>query len=490
MYTYFLLEGRKETLREKYANLGEFILNDVLENEFIIQTNFKYADWLLSKLELGDDEEFILEHINNLQQFDRIGKNLEKKDINQYQSLVELEKAVVDYSSKSQEEKLTESDAKRIYEDDRVLVVRPLSHKASCKYGAGTKWCTTQSSPGYFEKYTKPGEALYYVIIKELDASNKFYKMALHKTQTYETWYDATDLAMPPRETEMIILGLGKKGLQSIQDDFKSSTTTKKRQIIDILFNGNDSLSINFFDFLKSDKDISYTLKNPQYVKEHGVLIDLEIKEHDSILENPKIACVFDETQLDNSNLKILPVSIGVFDLDEEFEPEFNWKSLYHLDEKVYCNIPEQFTDKEKAFETFYKPILDTIIKVTKYDEEFLKYLFGSDIVPVRGTFDGYTFQKKGSMAHKLVEYIDAGNKTTALDFLINTGYLSVEEEDGKKIYKNRKGEKVSAKGYFSNFFTQIIRSKIVNYEKVGRKYFLIPGERFEAFKEGKLKYV
>jgi hypothetical protein len=176
--------------------------------------------------------------------------------------------------------------------------------------------------------------------------------------------------------------------------------------------------------------------------------------------------------------------------LDEEFEPEFNWKSLYHLDEKVYCNIPEQFTDKEKAFETFYKPILDTIIKVTKYDEEFLKYLFGSDIVPVRGTFDGYTFQKKGSMAHKLVEYIDAGNKTTALDFLINTGYLSVEEEDGKKVYKNRKGEKVSAKGYFSNFFTQIIRSKIVNYEKVGRKYFLIPGERFEAFKEGKLKYV
>ena len=34
----------------------------------------------------------------------------------------------------------------KIYQDDRLLVVAPLTHRASCKYGAFTNWCTSVPS--------------------------------------------------------------------------------------------------------------------------------------------------------------------------------------------------------------------------------------------------------------------------------------------------------------------------------------------------------
>jgi hypothetical protein len=53
----------------------------------------------------------------------------------------------------------------KIYEDDNLLVVIPLTTKASCKYGSGTKWCTASRGGSYFSSYMSTG-ILYYLIVK------------------------------------------------------------------------------------------------------------------------------------------------------------------------------------------------------------------------------------------------------------------------------------------------------------------------------------
>jgi hypothetical protein len=86
--------------------------------------------------------------------------------------------------------KRTKSDAKRaakdrgaevVYEDDRWLVVVPKTLKASMMYGAGTKWCTTMKSGGFFTDYKKKGIKLYYILDKQKanDPDDKLYKMAV-----------------------------------------------------------------------------------------------------------------------------------------------------------------------------------------------------------------------------------------------------------------------------------------------------------------------
>ena len=63
----------------------------------------------------------------------------------------------------------------KLYEDDKFLLVIPYTHEASCKYGAGTKWCTTgrdDKGSEWFEKHDKVG-ALGYLIIKDKELSDK-----------------------------------------------------------------------------------------------------------------------------------------------------------------------------------------------------------------------------------------------------------------------------------------------------------------------------
>jgi len=76
--------------------------------------------------------------------------------------------------SEKQKEKKAKADTDFIYDDGNTIVVQAKTHKASCYYGANTKWCTTSESPKYFEKYTSEGN-LYYVI----DKKNRKQKVAV-----------------------------------------------------------------------------------------------------------------------------------------------------------------------------------------------------------------------------------------------------------------------------------------------------------------------
>ena len=71
--------------------------------------------------------------------------------------------------------KVGNDEYEKLYEDDNFLLVIPFTHEASCKYGAGTKWCTTgrdDKGMEWFEKHNRIG-ALGYLIIKNKELSDK-----------------------------------------------------------------------------------------------------------------------------------------------------------------------------------------------------------------------------------------------------------------------------------------------------------------------------
>jgi len=69
--------------------------------------------------------------------------------------------------------KVEPHEYEKLYEDDNFLLVIPLTFEASCKYGAGTKWCTTsKDKDDMFEKHFKMG-SLGYLIVKNKNLQDK-----------------------------------------------------------------------------------------------------------------------------------------------------------------------------------------------------------------------------------------------------------------------------------------------------------------------------
>ena len=61
----------------------------------------------------------------------------------------------------------------KLFENDNFLLVIPLTFEASCKYGAGTKWCTTsKDSDDMFKKHNRMG-SLGYIIVKNKELQDK-----------------------------------------------------------------------------------------------------------------------------------------------------------------------------------------------------------------------------------------------------------------------------------------------------------------------------
>ena len=52
--------------------------------------------------------------------------------------------------------KVGKSEYIKLFEDDTILVLKPLTHQASCKYGSGTKWCvTSRQTDKWWNTYTR-----------------------------------------------------------------------------------------------------------------------------------------------------------------------------------------------------------------------------------------------------------------------------------------------------------------------------------------------
>lgn len=177
-----LFEGRLETLTNKYADyLDDIKIFDLSKED--PSGNYKYLEWMIKQvIQVADQSDYnqIFEevtsavkcfHKNVNRITDKVIKNAfpndgdkqikAPKDINSYDLnklnilCNELEKTATKTGSRY-----------KIYEDERYLIVSPLTNKASCEYGAYSSWCVSTSNTEHFERYTGKG-FLVFIIDKQ-----------------------------------------------------------------------------------------------------------------------------------------------------------------------------------------------------------------------------------------------------------------------------------------------------------------------------------
>lgn len=100
---------------------------------------------------------------------------IHENDILKYKNIQQIQEAI-SLAQVRLVDKDMEGQIIRVFEDNKWLVLRPLTFASSCKYGAATKWCTTAvNSPEHFHRYWSRG-TLIYIINKETG-----YKVATQK---------------------------------------------------------------------------------------------------------------------------------------------------------------------------------------------------------------------------------------------------------------------------------------------------------------------
>ena len=191
-----IFEGRKDDFKTTYANKFspeklEAIINMVNE----VPGSTKFLTFLGRVLPNTVTQGIVDDTVKPiLKKFVAIGPNLQIKDINQYKTFAELNDAINQYENRIRREVQTIEGADLVYEDEKFTVVAPLTTKASCYYGAGTKWCTASSADNtHFNNYMNEGK-LFYFIDKTKPTSDRFYKVALlKKFEGDESYFDAPD---------------------------------------------------------------------------------------------------------------------------------------------------------------------------------------------------------------------------------------------------------------------------------------------------------
>lgn len=144
--------------------------------------------------------------IDYVNRFDNLIPYIENKDI--YSKMYcdlnvlrhELEKAE---SVKEEKTFKREEHAKVLIETDKYILLIPLTHKGSLKYGANTRWCTSSKhNSQVFLNYTKKG-LLIYLLDRGQTKSQNYQKIAFYFEPHIDpmsgeiTIYNANDTAIP-----------------------------------------------------------------------------------------------------------------------------------------------------------------------------------------------------------------------------------------------------------------------------------------------------
>ena len=189
-----ILEGRKEDFAKKFSNkFTEEQLRAIIDKSDVLPGQHKYLNFLGKVVNPRNSNSDLNIVVKLLEKFSTISQNLNLKDINQYDKISTLKKELDDYDNRIRREIKTVDDADVVYEDNEMTVVSPKTHKSSCYFGSGTKWCTAASDSGHYDRYNQDGK-LFYFVSKTKPTSDPTYKVALlKKFDGTETYYNAPD---------------------------------------------------------------------------------------------------------------------------------------------------------------------------------------------------------------------------------------------------------------------------------------------------------
>jgi len=110
-----------------------------------------------------------------------------------------------------EEQKKLSQGVEKIFENGKALVLWIKSYEASCKYGAGTKWCISGNTDEHWDSYISQGIKFYFIIFKGKPQSDPFYKLAIavyshneDESPLYEV-YNAIDSNISTQDTQSIL---------------------------------------------------------------------------------------------------------------------------------------------------------------------------------------------------------------------------------------------------------------------------------------------
>tara|TARA_R110000803_G_scaffold20502_2_gene52688 strand:+ start:946 stop:2364 length:1419 start_codon:yes stop_codon:yes gene_type:complete len=214
-----LLEGRKEDVIKKYGEEHTELIQ--LLSGVDPSGNNKYLDWMV-KTSLGKNDDtqvppsdMVARVVDN---FHKQLARIKNKDINSYKNLNDLE-AAVDIALQKEKEKLVSKQAKKVFEDEDIVIYAPMTVEASCKYGAGSQWCIASTTGAnntnnHFDDYSRHSN-FYFLINKNMNRAQnpRDYKYALQYKMNdgNMTWWDANDNSSSNKPS-----WLSKKALDSI----------------------------------------------------------------------------------------------------------------------------------------------------------------------------------------------------------------------------------------------------------------------------------
>ena len=177
-------------IMKKVVRLTESDLVNIVKrviNEQSEESKILYAAWANKKSGNPEGAMSIMDDVLKLQ------KSLPKKDFANYSSYDELKKDL-DKVIGNQKEK----DATKVYEDKDLLVIQANTWEASCKYGAGTKWCTAaKDTSSNWERYNDQGTEFIW-IFKNKPMDDRQYKYSYHvKFKGENDWCDSLNRCTP-----------------------------------------------------------------------------------------------------------------------------------------------------------------------------------------------------------------------------------------------------------------------------------------------------
>jgi len=479
-----ILEGRKEDLKKKYSNkFDEETLNWILNISDLVDFNHKYTDFLLRVVDPKIDAtaDYVDIIIDNLKLFDKYQSKLEKKDINQYKDVIELENSLKPFQEKEKEKEL-ESQSKKIYEKGDFVVIQPKTEEASCKYGSNTKWCVTSKGSGHFGRYTAGRQGLYFIINKAKSTNKNYSKVAIHFDDGGNIRYwDAQDSPMSQREIDVFEYAFPEM-IEAIKSDYKVYVGSMTDKFLTESFNSVGETSADKRNYLNSTYTLSTLVRGFQNIPDlgfghtEGVLtISLSSDEDNKLIDEYKIFITYK-----SKDEKTFTASIGFMGDDEVPGDDFEDLGLEDWGIDATYNIGR--TPAETA-EGVRRHITNRVLDYIVNNPKLTQKIVGTTKVwnPNRSSY-GYTFGKNKGLIKKLVDYLDAGTIGTKADFLEFIGKVKPKIENGKKVYDK------NIRGYFSSFFASAKLAGILNYRKVGNQYLLTKGPNFEAFKNGELR--
>jgi hypothetical protein len=345
-----ILEGRKEDFARKFSNkFSEEQLRAIIDKSDVLPGQHKYLNFLGKVVNPRNFNADLNIVVKLLEKFSTVSQNLSLKDINQYDKISTLKKTLDDYDNRIRREIKTVDDADVIYEDNEMIVVSPKTHKSSCYFGSGTKWCTTASDSGHYDRYNQDGK-LFYFISKTKPTSDPTYKVALlKKFDGSETYYNAPD------------------------DSFRTGWIFGTEKLEKILSRINSYISTTFADQLKIWNDKELAEKERQRLNREAD--EREYRRKLALAEERRENNEWDLEDTDDIGLKanaLFKYLVSIDDL-EELTPEI--KARIVEAERELAQYQEQYDSQENANED-----TDLVANIEALEEELDGYKELADV--------------------------------------------------------------------------------------------------------------